>query len=67
MLCNQGVKPTGNSGEKSTTRRAQEIYECILVKESVGNFSGNDSSDDEKGRRKKRMNRRQVCMIIITN
>ena len=38
-LCNRGIKPTGNSGEKNgATKRAQEIYESILVKESVANF-----------------------------
>ena len=47
-LCNRGVKPTRNSEKKSTTRRAQEIYVCILVKESVGNICGPDSSDDKK-------------------
>jgi hypothetical protein len=48
-LCNRGIKPTGNAGEKNgVTKRAQEIYESILVKESVANFgaSDDDAEDD---------------------
>jgi chemotaxis protein histidine kinase CheA len=47
-LCNRGIKPTGNSGEKNgATKRAQEIYESILVKESVANFGANDDDDED--------------------
>eukprot|EP00602_Paraphysomonas_sp_CaronLab_P003978 CAMPEP_0185017820 /NCGR_PEP_ID=MMETSP1103-20130426/703_1 /TAXON_ID=36769 /ORGANISM="Paraphysomonas bandaiensis, Strain Caron Lab Isolate" /LENGTH=258 /DNA_ID=CAMNT_0027547401 /DNA_START=50 /DNA_END=822 /DNA_ORIENTATION=- len=44
-LCNNGRKPTGNSGTNDTTRRAQEIYQRILCKENVGIY-GDDSDID---------------------
>jgi hypothetical protein len=47
-LCNRGIKPTGNAGETNgVTKRAQEIYESILVKESVANFGANDDDDED--------------------
>lgn len=48
---NRGVKPTGSSGDNSSTRRAQEIYQSILIKESNGNYGGeaDEEEDFEEG------------------
>jgi hypothetical protein len=47
-MCNKNRKPTGSSGQDDNIRKAQAVYNSILVKEnakSIGNQSDGDSND----------------------
>jgi hypothetical protein len=41
-LCNKGLKPTGNSGEKSRILKAQRIYQKIFDKNESFNLGDED-------------------------